>query len=213
MQRNFRFLTAGTLAGITLATCSLLAAPLWAQAPAAAPSTPAPAPAPAMVEIAPAKVLHQMLHQCQHEILPLVEAMPADKFDFTPSSLNLPGAQYQGVRTFAEQVKHLIQANNHMFASISTLPAPNPDMANLKTKEQIVQALKDSFEYGHQVIATITPENAFEAVGNGEGGPTRVGVVAFAVAHGFNHYGQLVEYLRMNGIVPPASRKGPPSKM
>ncbi len=199
--RPLRFLTARTLAGMALVASSLVALPLRAQPAPSAASTTAPVPA-----IAPAQALDHLLQQYEHELVPLVEAMPADKFNFAPSSLPLPTAQYTGVRTFAEQVKHVTQANDHFFASISTLPPPNPDWASLKTKDQLVQALKDSFTYGHQVIATITPENAFAPIGKSEGGQTRVGVIAFTVAHGFNHYGQLVEYLRMNGIVPPASR-------
>ena len=67
-----------------------------------------------------------------------------------------------------------------------------------------MQALKDSFTQAHTYVDGITPENAFIQTSNG----TRGGQAAFGIAHFMDHYGQMVEYLRMNGIVPPASRRG-----
>ncbi len=202
MQRSFRSMTGTTIAGIVLAS-GMMASPLWAQAQASTP----PTAAPAKTMIAPAKVLDQMVSHYEHELVPLVEAMPADKYNFSPDSLHISQAKYTGVRTFAEQVKHVTAANYHFFSGLTSTPPPSFDPAKLKTKQQIVQALKDSFVYAHAAVATVTPQNAFQAIGHGEGGQTRMGMAAFAVAHGYNHYGQLVEYLRMNGIVPPASRK------
>jgi uncharacterized damage-inducible protein DinB len=149
----------------------------------------------------PAKVLDKMLSGYEHDLLPLVEAMPADKYNFAPTN-----GEFKGVRTFGEQVKHIAQANYYYFGSVSSTKPNMPKMADLKTKDQMIQELKDSFAYGHQVIATITAENAFDAVGTGDSTRTRAGMAAGAVAHGYDHYGQLVEYLRMNGIIPPASR-------
>ena len=149
----------------------------------------------------PAKVLDHLLGNYEHEMVPLAEAMPADKYNFAPIN-----GEFKGVRTFAEQVKHIAGANYFYFGSIANTKPAMPKMADLKTKDQIVQALKNSFAYGHQVIATITPENAFDTIGSEGNARTRAGTAAAAVAHGFDHYGQLVEYLRMNGIVPPASR-------
>jgi len=71
-----------------------------------------------------------------------------------------------------------------------------------------VAALAGSFAFAHKAIATLTPGNAFEVVKLPEPGMwTRGTLAAFGVAHAFDHYGQMVEYLRMNGIVPPASAK------
>lgn len=187
MNRNLRF-----VAGLALLAACWIATPSsWAKS---APQSTS--------QVSPATVLDQMLTRYEHEMVPLVEAMPADKFDFAPTT-----GQFTGVRTFAQQVKHVTEANYNLFGSISsTAPANHPNVADLKTKDQIVQALQDSINYGHQVIATITPQNAFEAMGTGKDVTTRAGTAAFAIAHGFDHYGQLVEYLRMNGIIPPASR-------
>ena len=173
--------------------CSAAAMPLWA-APVA--------PASSNTSVSPAQVLDDMLTHFANEMIPLVQAMPADKFDFAPSQ-----GQFQGVRTFAQQVVHVAQANDHYFGSISPVPPPQiPNAASLKTKSQVIQVLQDSIAYGHRVIATITAENAFAVMGSGHPMRTRAGTAAAAIAHGYDHYGQLVEYLRMNGIVPPASR-------
>jgi uncharacterized damage-inducible protein DinB len=179
-------------ASFALAATLLLATP----ALRAAASTPAPA-----AQLSPAQVLDSMLTRYANEMVPLVQAMPADKFNFAPTN-----GQFTGVRTFAQQVEHVAEANYHYFGSISPTAPKIPDMASLKTKDQIVQALEDSIAYGHQVIATITPQNAFTPMGTGRFVQTRAGTAAAAIAHGYNHYGQLVEYLRMNGIIPPASR-------
>jgi uncharacterized damage-inducible protein DinB len=70
-----------------------------------------------------------------------------------------------------------------------------------------VKALKDSFAFAQKATETLTPENAFEEVAERDGTNTRASIIAFSIGHTENHYGQMVEYLRMNGIIPPASRK------
>jgi uncharacterized damage-inducible protein DinB len=70
-----------------------------------------------------------------------------------------------------------------------------------------VAYLRESFAYANRVMATLTPANALEAAGGPYGGKsTRLGLTTLAVWHASDHYGQLVVYLRMNGIVPPASQ-------
>jgi uncharacterized damage-inducible protein DinB len=176
------------VAGMALMVCFLLAAlPLRAQS---------------SQQADPAKVLDQLLSNYEREFVSLAEAMPADKYNFAPTS-----GEFHGVRTFAEQVKHVAGANFSYYSSISSAkPANMPKMADLKSKEEIIQALKASFAYAHQVTATITAQNAFGPMGTGNHPHTRAGTAAAAIAHGFDHYGQMVVYLRMNGIVPPASR-------
>ena len=134
--------------------------------------------------------------------------MPAEKYAFTPASLNIVGANFAGVRTFAQEITHIAQANYYYFGLASRLKADVDSNAigALETKEEAVKALADSFAFGHKAIATLTAANAFEVV-PGPTVMTRVQMAGGAVAHGFDHYGQMVEYLRMNGIVPPASGK------
>jgi uncharacterized damage-inducible protein DinB len=147
----------------------------------------------------------------EKEFVDAAEAMPDDKFNFTPESLNLKGSDYKGVRTFALEVKHVATANYAFFSPLTgdAMPAgikgPNgPD--ELKTKAEIIKFLKDSFALGHKAAATLTQENVVEPVQFRQNKAPRIYLATFAVAHAFDHYGQMVEYLRMNGIVPPASR-------
>ena len=80
-------------------------------------------------------------------------------------------------------------------------------IAKLTSKDDVVKALKDSYAFAQQAVATITPENAFDKMAPVDGTDTRASIAAFALAHTNDHYGQMVVYLRLNGIVPPASRK------
>ena len=80
--------------------------------------------------------------------------------------------------------------------------------ASLTTKADILKYLKDSFVYVHKAVATINEKNVVGTVRSpfGEGSVSRLGLATSVPAHGYDHYGQMVVYLRMNGIVPPASR-------
>jgi len=145
----------------------------------------------------------------EKQILDVAEAMPEEKFNFTPESLNIPGGDYKGVRSFAVQLKHVAASNYFIWSPLTgdKLPEGLKDgngPANLKTKAEIVGFLKDSFGLGHRAAATLTSGNMLETVGKGKS--TRLRLAEFGVAHAYDHYGQMVEYLRMNGIVPPASR-------
>lgn len=145
----------------------------------------------------------------EKQIIDAAEAMPEEKFNFTPESLNIPGSDYKGVRSFAVQVKHIAASNWFIWSALTgeKLPEGLNDgngPANLKSKAEIIKFLKDSFALGHRAAATLTTENMLQTVRNGQ--TTRLSRATFGVAHAYDHYGQMVEYLRMNGIVPPASR-------
>jgi hypothetical protein len=135
--------------------------------------------------------------------------MPEEKYNFSPEGLNIPGSDFKGVRTFAVQVKHIAASNYFIWSPITGDKLPDglkdgngPE--NLKTKAEIIKFLKDSFALGHKAAATLTIENMLQNPGKSKS--TRIRLATFGVAHAFDHYGQMVEYLRMNGIVPPASR-------
>jgi len=170
--------------------------------------------APATATIAtPADALDAQLSIIEFEMIGAVKAMPADKFDFAPSqAIFVPGqkTEFATVRTFAQQATHVAQANYFFYSVVSGLK-PDVDMEGLPKltkKDDVVAALAGSFAFAHKAIATLTPANAFEVVKLPEPGMwTRGTLAAFGVAHAFDHYGQMVEYLRMNGIVPPASAK------
>ena len=145
----------------------------------------------------------------EKQVVDAAEAMPEDKFNFTPESLRIPGDDYKGVRSFAVQVKHIASSNYFLWSPITgdAVPAMIKDgngPADMKSKAEIVKFLKDSFGLGHKAAATLTPENMLQPFAPGKG--PRLDRTEFGVAHAYNHYGQMVEYLRMNGIIPPASR-------
>lgn len=149
----------------------------------------------------------KMLSMYEQEFVAVAKAMPADKYDFTPASLNIPGAKYQGVRTFAGEVKHVTQANYYFYGAVGGMK-PTTDVKGigaLKTKDEIVAALEASFAFGHKALANLTDANQEDPL-DIDGLKTKGTVAAFAVAHGFDHYGQMVEYLRMNGVTPPGSK-------
>jgi uncharacterized damage-inducible protein DinB len=131
--------------------------------------------------------------------------MPADRWAFAPKD-----GEFKGVRTFAEQVKHVACANYAFFNEVEHEEPPascetgGPSPA--KTKTELMQYLRESFGYAGRIMRQLTPANAMDPVEGPYGGKTtRLGVSTLAIWHATDHYGQLVVYLRMNGIVPPAS--------
>ena len=167
------------------------------------------APAPAKPAVGtpqtPSAVYGKLLGIIEKEFVSAAEAMPDDKYDFAPPPTM---GDFKGVRTFADQVKHVTQANYYFFnttgASEADLKTKGESISKLKTKAEIVQALKDSLTQAHAYVDGITAENAYVMTSSG----TRAGMSSFGIAHMMDHYGQMVVYLRMNGIVPPASRQG-----
>jgi uncharacterized damage-inducible protein DinB len=152
---------------------------------------------------APSEVYGQLLKQLSEEVVSAAEAMPAEKYDFAPTA-----GKFDGVRTFGSQVQHLAEANYFFFSGFGLSGAPDDaKLKALKGKDELVQALKDSFAFAQKGIDTMTPQNAFITVGSGKMQLTRAGWATICLSHSMDHYGQMVEYLRMNGIVPPASQK------
>jgi hypothetical protein len=136
--------------------------------------------------------------------------MPEDTFNFSPDNLNISGADYKGVRSFALQVRHIAASNFALYAPLTGDSFPKDILGgngpeNLKTKAEIMKFLHDSFALGHKAAATLTNENMLQPATPG-GSTARLHRATFAVAHAYDHYGQRVAYLRMNRIVPPASR-------
>jgi len=163
-----------------------------------------------------ASVLSMYYGIVEQQVVSAAEAMPEDKYSFAPSN-----GEFKGVRTFAEQVKHIGFANHLFFGPLmgENIEAKSVEQnangpAELKTKAEIIQYLKDSFALGRRAISTITSENEVVPLPK----PlfpflsTRLGIATIGAFHPMDHYGQMVEYLRMNGIVPPASRPRPPQQ-
>ena len=145
----------------------------------------------------------------EKQILDVAEAMPEDKFNFSPEALNLAGSDYKGVRSFAGELKHVGASNYFLWSTLTADKVPenikdgNGPVA-LKSKAEIIAFVKDSFALGHKAAGTLTPDNMMQTLGSRKW--TRLHIAEFGVAHAYDHYGQMVEYLRMNGVVPPASR-------
>ena len=145
----------------------------------------------------------------EKEVVEAAEAMPEDRYGFSPEGLKIPGSDYQGVRTFAQQVKHIAASNYFLWSVVTGDRFPDDYKGgngpeSVRTKAEILKFLKDSFALGHKAASTLTPQNMLEPATNGKS--SKLYMATFAVAHAFDHYGQMVEYLRMNGIVPPATR-------
>ena len=190
---------------------TLLTACLAALAQQSVPAEPASAPT-------MASTMEAQLGMVERQLVAVAEAMPADKYSFAPA-----GRDFSGVRTFGLEVRHVATANFVIYSGIlGQDPPPGVTVSgaangpeNLQTKEQIVQYLKDSFALGHKAMAMLTSANAIAPL---DKLPiaipslnTRLAVAIFSFSHASNHYGQMVEYLRLNGIVPPASVGQPPA--
>ena len=143
----------------------------------------------------------------ERELIPLAEAMPADKYDFAPTQ----GA-FKGVRTFGQQMTHVAAVMYSISGTVLGEKPPadvgtgenGPD--SLKGKAAIVKYLKDAFRYSHKAMLSLTEQNFSEMVPAYGSKAPRGQVASELVWHGFDHYGQAVVYLRMNGIIPPPSR-------
>ena len=154
------------------------------------------------------QVLDHSVTGVEGEFVPAAEAMPEDKYAFAPTS-----GEFKGVRTFAQQIKH-VAAVNYLLGGAILQEKPPADTgeesgpASITSKADIVKYLKDSFAYLHKAVSSIDEKNEVAGIKNpfGEGTASRLGLAITAISHPYDHYGQLVEYLRMNSIVPPASR-------
>lgn len=203
--------TSRTLLRSAQVALTLLASWLTAAAQQSSPTKPASPPS-------MSSMTEAQLGMIERQFVAAAEAMPDGKYSFAPS-----GAEFSGVRTFALEVRHVATANFVIYSAIlGRDPPPNvtvdgaangPD--NVQTKEQILQYLRDSFALGHKAMATLNNGNALAPL---DKLPiaipslnTRLALAIFSFSHASDHYGQMVEYLRMNSIVPPASAGQPPA--
>jgi hypothetical protein len=160
------------------------------------------------------QVYDAQVSSIEREVLALVQAMPADKFDFAPTN-----GTFAGVRTFALQARH--DATEIWRISASVLGEQQPPVEtgagdngpdSLKTKDQIVEYFKGAVAYAHKAMSSMTQQNMLDQVPSpfGPGKTSRLAAAAFLGLHTYDHYGQMVVYARMNGVVPPASApRGP----
>jgi uncharacterized damage-inducible protein DinB len=143
-------------------------------------------------------------------LISAVDAMPADKFGFAPTD-----GEFKGVRTFGQMAKH-VAATNHILAAAALGEQPPADAGDevgpetVRTKDEILNYLSGSFMHLSKAIDAIgqtnTSVNTSPISPLKKGEVTRSALVVESLFHAADHYGQMVEYLRMNGVVPPASR-------
>ena len=156
-----------------------------------------------------AQVYDRPVTNAEKEMVSLTEAMPADKYNFAPTA-----GEFAGVRTFALQVRHLATVIYEVSSASlgEKMPVETGKNENgsdkLATKEQIVPYLKDAFALAHRAALALAAGNLTDKVKSpfGEGTITRVACVEIALWHSYDHYGQMVVYARLNGVIPPASR-------
>jgi len=156
------------------------------------------------------RALQVLFKVAQTKIVSAADAMPADKYGFAPKD-----GEFKGVRTFGQEVKHLA-ATNVILAAAALGEDPPTDAGDetgpetVRTKAEILDYLGESFAHLGKAIDAIGNSNAalksspISPLNNAEA--TRLALAVESMIHALNHYGQMVEYLRMNGIVPPASR-------
>ena len=131
-----------------------------------------------------------------------------EKYAFKPTN-----GEFEEVRTFGEQVKHVACINFGFFNEIEKREPPEA----AAPAGHIRRRRKPRCDVPARVVRLCRPRAANHDAGQrarSGGGPyggksTRLGLTTLAVWHASDHYGQLVVYLRMNGIVPPASRPAP----
>jgi DinB superfamily len=152
------------------------------------------------------EVIDLWVSRTEQLVVPAADALPERAYGFRPTA-----GEFNGVRTFAEQVTHLAAAN-YQLAALVLGEDPPPGTKNetappsVRTKAEIMSYLRASFASLHRAARKITVQNVEDAIVVGNESQNAAGVVIDALVHDQNHYGQMIEYLRMNGIVPPASR-------
>ena len=158
-----------------------------------------------------ASVLDHQLSSVEKTVTGAADAMPEAKYDFAPTTQG----EFKGVRTFGLEVKHMAVANYALGAGILgekppiDLGGPNGP-ASIKSKAEIMKFLSRLVRVCPQGHSTASPRaNVLEPIKApfGNSMTTRLGIGVSLVSHPFDHYGQMVEYLRMNNIIPPASRQ------
>jgi hypothetical protein len=169
----------------------------------------APAAAPAASDAA--KPVLMTVTRIENNFMALAQAIPADKYNFAPSGDVFKAgspAQFATVRTVGQQLTHVAAFTFSVMTPFGVKPDTAVDpksFDSLTSKDDILKALQASFDYENKVIATMTPESAFTPTG-----PRNTNLVAALISllnDDGDHYGQLVEYGRMNGIIPPSTER------
>ena len=151
------------------------------------------------------RIFDKQLTAAEGEVMAIVETMPASKFGFAPTE-----GSFAHARTFGVQARHIAFCLNEVATALLAEPMlPHADQEgprNLTSKEEVVNYLKDAFAHAHRAIGTLTNENLLEQIRDPyveKLRTTRLDAATIFLSHTWDHYGQMVEYLRMNNLVPP----------
>jgi uncharacterized damage-inducible protein DinB len=152
--------------------------------------------------------IERQFNKIESDILTAAQAMPEDKFNFTPESLQIKSSNFKGVRTFAGQIMHLATDNILIWSAITgdTVRADITDVngpRSIKTQKEIIEYLKSSFAIGRKAISTLTNQNAMDMIDFRGRKLPGLDLAFYALTHANEHYGQMAIYLRMCGIIPP----------
>ena len=152
--------------------------------------------------------IERQFNKIESDILTSAEAMPEDKFNFTPENLHIPNSDFKGVRTFAGQIMHLATDNILIWSAITgdSVRADIQDVngsKSINTKTEVLKYLKSSFEEGRKAISMLTDKNAMDMIVFRGRKLPKLDLAFYALTHANEHYGQMVIYLRMCGIIPP----------
>ena len=131
-------------------------------------------------------------------MLTIAAAVPEDKYDFKPTP---------EVRSFRDQFVHIVEENYFFMGFVSGQRNAKPAVTP-KTKAEIIKALTDSYDFGAKALAGLNDSNAMEIIpvmGNRQG--PRWSMALMNIVDNMDHYGNLVVYMRLNGITPPSSQR------
>ena len=136
-------------------------------------------------------------------VVGMAELIPEAKYDYQPTPV---------VRTFREQLTHIVSENFSYMSMVSgDKPPDRAKLEALQTREEILKALKDSYDYGTKALANLTDEKAAEPISIRGTATLRWAAAMYNIADNMDHYGNLVVYARINGITPPRSEGRPPA--
>jgi hypothetical protein len=152
--------------------------------------------------------IDRLFNKIEGDIMSSAQAMPEDKFNFTPESLNIKNSDFKGVRTFAGQIMHLATDNILIWSAINgdSVRADIEDVngpKNIKTKKEVIDYMKYSFAIGRKAISGLTTANAMDLVEFRGRKLSKLDLAFYGLTHSNEHYGQMALYLRFCGIIPP----------
>ena len=143
--------------------------------------------------------LRQMLDGREKNIVAAFEEMPADKYDYKPTADQM---------SFGHLATHIADANNYFCANVGDVPQPKVDFNGKETKEQLVTAMKASFEFCRTALAKADDAKMNENIKWFDGKERSRAWAFLGLASSWaDHYGAAAMYLRLNGLLPPTAKK------